>query len=109
MAKEYWLDWARMDDAMKGYPRGSVLPGGFKTLKEARQYAADLVKANHPIIAGEDLIMKFGSRAYYIKSVKMNGDYVYVRIPILKDGSLSRVKPTTKDIVKKSEMSWENY
>lgn len=89
--------------------KGLSLPGGFKTLKEARQCAADLVKVNHPIIAGEDLIMRFGSRAYYIKSAKMKGEYVYVRIPILKDGSLSRVKPTAKDIVKKSEMSWEKY
>ena len=105
MAKTYWLNWARMDDSMKGLS----LPGGFKTLKEARLCAANLVKVNHPIIAEDELIMRFGSIAYHVKSVKMNGDNVYVRIPILKDGSLSKVKPTAKDIVKKSEMRWQKY
>lgn len=106
MAKTYWLDWARMDDTQ----RGESLPGGTSSLKEARLCAAEYVKVNHPIIVGgDDLIMKFGRKVYCIKSVWNGKQFVYYRIPILKDGSLSRVKPTAKDIVKKSEMSWENY
>ena len=100
MAKTYWLEWARMDD----FEKGIGLPGGYSTLKEARIGAVKNVKKNHPIVVDGNLIMRLGAKVYQVKNVKMNGNYVYVRIPILKDGSLSKMKPTKSDIVSKSDL-----
>ena len=105
MAKEYWLEWARMDD----FEKGIGLPGGYSTLKEARIGAVKNVKKNHPIVVDGNLIMRLGAKVYQVKNVKMNGNYVYVRIPILKDGSLSKTKPTKSDIVSKSDLKCLEY
>lgn len=97
MAKEYWLEWVRYNDFMKG----ESLPGGTNSLKMARLTAADYVKVNHPIdIDGSDeIVAKFGKFAYVVKEVKMNGRRVNVKIRILKDGSLSKTKITKASII----------
>lgn len=105
MAKSYWLEWARMDD----FEKSVGLPGGFTSIKDARLCAVANAKKDHPIVVDGNLIMRLGNKVYQVKSVKINGDYVYVRIPILKDGSLSKVKPTRSDIVSKADLKCLEY
>lgn len=102
MAKEYWLEWIREDDAMKG----SSLPGGYTSLKEARLAAAHYVKVKHPIdIDGSnEIVAKFGKTAYVIVDRYIWGNTrVKMKIRILKDGSLSKAKLGMADVLKPSE------
>lgn len=106
MTKSYWLEWARMDDFSK-YPG---LPGGFTSVKDARLCAVANAKKDHPInINNGETIVKIGNSGYVLKSVKINNKYQIVKVRVLKDGTLTKQKPTEKDIVKQSEMRILNY
>lgn len=67
-------------------------------------------KVNHPIIidGSDDLVVKFGREFYTLRYRRIGKTYTHIRIPILKDGSLSNVKPTKADIVPYSMMTWLN-
>ena len=98
MAKEYWLEWIKEKDAMKG----PALPGGYRTLKEARSAAAYYVKAHHPIdIDGSnEIVAKIDNVPYVIVDRYIWGNTrVKMKIRILKDGSLSKAKTGMKDIL----------
>lgn len=106
MAKTYWLEWLREDDAMKG----SSLPGGYTSLKEARLAAAHYVKVKHPIdIDGSnEFVAKIGKTAYVIVERDIWGNTgfkisTWVKIRILKDGSLSKAKLGMADVLKPGE------
>ena len=106
MAKLYWLVWAREDD----FNKAPGLPGGFTSVKDARLCAIANAKKDHPIIVEDDTcIMKFGKYGYAQKYAQFDGKTVPVRIPILNDGSISKKKPTKKDIISKADMAWEKY
>ena len=106
MAKEYWLQWVRYDDSHNK----DDLPGGYTSLKEARKDAMTYAKVNHPIdIDGsDDIVVKFGREFYTLRYRRIGKTYTHIRIRILKDGSLSNVKPTKADIVPYSMMTWLN-
>lgn len=104
MAKDYWLMWARYDDS---HSREN-LPGGYTSLKDARKDAMAYAKVNHPIIidGSDDLVVKFGRDFYTLRYRRIGNSYTHIRIRILKDGSLSKVRPTKADIVPYSMMTW---
>lgn len=106
MAKEYWLQWVRYDDSHNK----DDLPGGYTSLKDARKDAMAYAKVNHPIdIDGsDDIVVKFGREFYTLRYRRIGKTYTHIRIRILKDGSLSNVKPTKADIVPYSMMTWLN-
>lgn len=106
MAKYYWLQWSRYDDSTKG----RALPGGYTSLNDARKSAMHYAKVNHPIdIDGsDDIVVKFGKEFYTLRYRRIGNSYTHIRIRILKDGSLSKAKPTKADIVPYSMMTWLN-
>ena len=105
MARGYDLQWVREDDWHKA---GDMLPGGYTSLNEARKAAMRYAKVNHPIdIDGsDDIVVKFGKEFYTLRYRRIGKKYTHIRIRILKDGSLSKARPTKADIVTLDMMSW---
>ena len=87
---EYWLYWSKFEDNNKR----PGLPGGFRTLKDARECAYDNVVTNHPIeIDGSGEIIKKVKGIVYSEKSGRSGP---VCQRVLKDGSLSKTKTSVK-------------
>lgn len=85
---EYWLEWVKEYDS---FHRES-LPGGYKSLKSAREDAIDIVRAGHPIYidgAGET-IMKIGRDIFSVKHKIQNGKIVDVKKKLNVDGTIQK-------------------
>lgn len=87
---DYWLYWSKFEDNNKR----PGLPGGFRTLKDARECAYENVVTNHPIeIDGSGEIIKKVKGIVYSEKSGRSGP---VRQRVLKDGSLSKTKTSVK-------------
>lgn len=95
----------------------SGLPSGFKSIKQARlsaskylkgSYSIEIIKDNNVLDAIE-IIQLFKGNPYALKTIESGKKKLIVRIAILKDGSLSKKKPTQADIIgKKRSGVWGN-
>lgn len=85
------------------------LPSEFKSIKQARlsaskylkkSYSIEIVKNNN---IGDviEIIQLFKGKPYALKTIESGKKKLIVKIAILKDGSLSKKKPTQSDIVAK--------
>lgn len=92
----YWLVWSKFEDNNSR----AGLPGGFRTLKDARECAYANVVANHPIeIEGSrsgEVIKKVKGIVYSEKTTRSGTTRQYV----LQDGSLSKTKTPVKAVTK---------
>ena len=92
----YWLVWSKFEDNNSRVG----LPGGFRTLKEARECAYANVVTNHPIeIEGSrsgEVIKKVKGIVYSEKTTRSGTTRQYV----LQDGSLSKVNVAPKSVSK---------
>lgn len=93
---EYWLYWSKFEDSNKR----PGLPGGFRTLKDARECAYANVVTNHPIeIEGSssgEVIKKVKGIIYSERTTRSG----VIRQYVLQDGSLSKVNAAPKSVPK---------
>ena len=98
---EYWLYWSKFEDNDKR----PGLPGGFRTLKDARECAYANVVTNHPIeIEGSssgEVIKKVKGIVYSERTTRSGVTRQYV----LQDGSLSKVNAAPKSVPKTKSAS----
>lgn len=93
---EYWLVWSKFEDNSSRIG----LPGGFKTLKKARECAYENVVTNHPIeidgSASGEVIKKVKGIVYSEKTTRSGT----TRQRVLQDGSVSKTKIFVKTPLK---------
>lgn len=94
---EYWLVWSKFEDNNSRIG----LPGGFRTLKKARECAYENVVTSHPIeiegSASGEVIKKVRGIVYSERTTRSGT----TRQRVLQDGSVSKTKTPVKTAPKK--------